>query len=109
MINRFGTEVEHGDFVSFHPSRGDTRAGFIQKIFRISGYGWRIQTRAGSCGLDDVIKTTRNFIRAGCHIEIDTGSRAPGWEVLDPDTGLWCNPVRRADALRMVRNMRNEK
>lgn len=112
MKNRFGTEIKRGDLVSFHTSRGEVASGFVAKFFRISGYGWRIQTTRGtSCGVDDVIKVTREFIRRGCMIEVGTGKLGyrwvQGWETFDPCTGAWSVPMHRADALTMAADMRN--
>ncbi len=77
MVNRWGADIRRGDLVSFHTSRGDIRAGFVRKFSRISGYGWRAETSAGSCGIDDITKVTRVFIRPGSPIEVGTGK--PGY------------------------------
>lgn len=109
MINRFGTDIRRGDLVSFHTARGDIRAGFVRKFSRMSVYGWRIETSAGSCGIDDVIKATRVFIRKGDRIEVGTGKPGyrwvQGWEVLNPESGAWSCPMRLRDARGLVELM----
>jgi hypothetical protein len=90
MRNRFGTDIKRGDLVSDHTSR--------------------VETSAGSCGVNDVIKSTRVFLRKGCQIEVGTGRPGyrwvQGWQTLDPETGAWSAEMRRADAVAMVAQMR---
>jgi hypothetical protein len=110
MINRWGHDIRRGYLVSFHTARGEVRAGWVRGFSRVSGYGWRVETSAGSCGVDDVMKVTSAFIRPGSRIEVGTGKPGyrwvQGWEVLNPETGAWSAPVRRAEALAMVRDLK---
>lgn len=110
MRNRWNMEIRRGNLVSYHTSRGEVRAGWVRKFFRISGYGWRVETSSGSCGIDDVISVKSEFIRRGCRIEIGTGKPGyrfvQGWQVLNPETGAWSVEMRRAHALIEVREMR---
>lgn len=112
MVNRFGMEIRRGDLVSFYTSRGEIRTGFVLKFFRISGYGWRIETGSASCGVDDVAKVTRIFMRKGCQIEVGTGKPGyrwvQGWQVLNPETGAWSAEMRRRDAMNSVYWMKKE-
>lgn len=115
MINRFGIEIRRGDLASFHSARGEVRCHFVRRFSRVSGYGWRIETAAGSCGIDDVIKAIRprDLIRPGCRIEVGTGKpgyrRVQGWQVRDlENSGAWSYEMRRADALADLRRMRAE-
>lgn len=113
MINRFGLEIKRGDLVSYHSARGDVRTGFVRKFFWLSGYGRYMETTAGSCGIDDVIKVTRQFLRPGFRVEVPYSRNGrpgyrwvQGWQVLNPETGHWSVDVRRSDALAMVSAMR---
>lgn len=115
MINRFGIEIRRGDLISFHTARGEVRCHFVRRFSRVSGYGRRIETAAGSCGVDDVIKATRprDLIRPGCRIEIGTGKPGcrwvQGWQVRDLENfSAWSFEMRRADALAELRRMRAE-
>lgn len=112
MRNRFGVDVRRGFVVSFHTARGEVRCGVVRKFYRISGYGWRVETSVGDCGVDDVIKATAPsaLIRRGCRIEVGTGAPGyrwvQGWQVreLTADGG-WSVEMRLRDARAMLRAM----
>lgn len=55
--NRWGVVVLPGRVVTFSTARGETRCGTVRKLTRMSVYGWRVETSAGSCSIHDVIES----------------------------------------------------